>query len=408
MDVPLDPAVRALRRAAARSLATRREALGAGMGLAALAAVAACAPPPPPAGGGLDIRALPADVSARDRTLRFSNWTAYLDLSEDAKTYPTLAAFEKRTGIDVAYAEDIDDNDTYFTKIAPQLRSRQDVGADLFVFTDWMINRLIRERLVAPLELLRMPNATHLLDTMKDAPFDPGRHFSLAWQGGFGGIGYNRRKLGRDLRSIEDLWADDLRGKVVAVSEFRDTAGLVMLAQGVDITGSFGKTEVENAFGEVEKRIADGHIRRIRGNSYLQDLKSGNALAGLVWSGDLFSLRAETGDDSWQFVLPDSGGTLWTDNVAVPVTSPRRRNAEALMNYYYDPAVAAQVAAYVTYVCPVRGAQEAMEKIDPALAKSPFVFPTDDFLRRHARVFRALDADEDAEYGARWAKVVGN
>ena len=136
---------------------------------------------------------------------------------------------------------------------------------------------------------------------------------------------------------------------------------------------------------------------------------SGNAIAGIVWSGDLFFLRSETKDENWEFVIPESGGTLWSDNLMVPITSTHRRNAEILMNYYYDPAVAAQVAAWVNYVCPVEGAQAEMEKIDPELAKSPFIFPSEDYIKQHnIQGFRALDAQEDAEYSAMWAKVVGN
>lgn len=389
---------------------TRRRLLQSGAGLAGLSLIAAasgCAPPEPPVGAAAALK-LPTDVSAKDKRVRWANWTAYLDYDEKAKTYLTLQAFTKKTGIKATYSESIDDNDTYVSKVTPQLRAGQDIGADVIVLTDWMANRVIREQLVQPLELIQMPNATNLLPALKEASFDPGRRHSLTWQSGFAGIGYNRKKLGRDLKTIEDLWAADLKGRVVALSEFRDTAGLIMMSQGVRIDGDFDKSAVQRAFDEVTKRISDGNIRRIRGNSYLEDLKSGNAVAGIVWSGDLFTLRTETGNDSWQFVLPQSGGTLWSDNLMIPITSTHRRNAEALMNYYYDPTVAAQVAAWVNYICPVQGAQREMEKIDPELAKSPFIFPEADFIAEHAQSFRALGPEEDAEYSAMWAKVVGN
>jgi spermidine/putrescine transport system substrate-binding protein len=254
-----------------------------------------------------------------------------------------------------------------------------------------------------------MPHATNIREQLKDVSFDPGRQFSLTWQSGFGGIGYDREKVGRELKTVEDLWADDLKGRVVVLSEMRDTVGVTMLSQGVDINGPFGKTEFDNAINEIDKRISEGYIRRVRGNSYLEDLKSGNAVAGIVWSGDLFVLRAETENDNWQFTIPESGGTLWSDNMMVPITSPHRRNALKVMDYYYEPAVAAQVAAWVNYVCPVEGAREEMEKIDPELAKSPFIFPDAAYLRdNNIQIFRALSPEEEAEYSEAWAKVVGN
>lgn len=404
---PADPAVRALIRLQGGGL-TRRALLGAGAVGGGAALLSGCAPPPPPAGGKADL-VLPTDVSETEKICNWANWTAYLDYDETAKNYPTLEAFMKQTGITVTYAEAIDDNDSYVTKVAPQLRAGQDIGQDIFTLTDWMANRIIRDQLCQPLELIQMPNAGNLLDALKEVSFDPGRNNSLTWQSGFAGIGYNKAKVGRDLKTIDDLWAPDLKGRVTVLSEMRDTAGLIMQQQGVDIAGAFTKAQVEAAFAEVEKRINDGYIRRVKGNAYLNDLKSGNAVAGIVWSGDLFILRAETEDPNWEFVIPESGGTLWSDNMMVPITSRHRRNAERVMNYYYDPAVAAQVAAWVNYVCPVDGAQKEMEKIDPDLAESPFIFPSPAYLKDHnIQGFRALDPQEDADYSAAWAKVVGN
>ena len=410
---PTDPVARDLIRAARASASgrsvTRRSLLGATLLGGAATALGACAPPAPPAGGGAAALKLPKDVSDTDKVVRWANWTAYLDYDEDTKKYPTLEAFIKESGIKASYTEDIDDNDSYFNKIAPQLRAKQDIGRDIFTFTDWMANRVIRDQLAQPLELIRMPHAANLLDTLKDVSFDPGRQYSLTWQSGFAGIGYDRSKVGRDLKTLDDLWSDDLKGKIVVLSEFRDTLGLIMLSQGVDISGGFGKAQFEAAVAEIDKRISDGYIRRVKGNSYIEDLKSGNAIAGIVWSGDLFILRAETENDNWQFVIPESGGTLWSDNMMVPITSTHRKNAEAIMDYYYQPEVAAQVAAYVNYVCPVQGAQAEMEKIDPELAESPFIFPSESYIKdNNIKGFRALNPQEDQDYSAAWAKVVGN
>lgn len=412
---PADPATAALVRAArtsarARSSLTpsRRDVLGVGaLGLGG-ALLSACAPPPPPT-GGVSLAELPVDRSETEKIVRWANWTAYLDMDDASKYYPTLRAFEKESGIKVRYTEDIEDNDTYFNKIAPQLRSGQDINRDIFVFTDWMANRIIREGLCQPLELLRMPHVSNMLETLKDVSFDPGRNNSVTWQSGFAGIGYHRKKVGREIKSIEDLWAEDLKGRISILSEFRDTLGLIMQSQGVDPSGDFTQEQFEASIAEIDRRLSDGSIRRIKGNSYLNDLKSGNSVAGIVWSGDLFILRSETQDDDWEFVIPESGGMLWSDNLMVPSTSTHRRNAQQVMDYYYQPEVAAEVAAWVNYICPVKGARAEMEKIDPELAESPFIFPGEDYIAKNNIVgFRALSAQEDADYSALWAKAVGN
>jgi spermidine/putrescine transport system substrate-binding protein len=274
-----------------------------------------------------------------------------------------------------------------------------------------MAARVIREQLCQPLELAQMPNVvSNLLAPLKEVPFDPGRNYSVTWQSGFAGIGYNREKVGRELKSLDDLWADDLKGRIVVLSEYRDTAALVMQSQGVDITSDWGRAEFENAVAFIEQKIDEGYIRKVKGNSYLEDLTSGNALAGITWSGDIFILAYDTGDPSWTFAIPESGGTLWSDNLMVPITSTHRSNAQKLMDYYYDPAVAAEVAAYVNYVCPVDGAQAEMEKIDPELAQSPWIFPTAEFIAdNNIQAFRALEPDEDIEYADLWSsRVMGN
>jgi spermidine/putrescine transport system substrate-binding protein len=385
--------------------------LGTGAAAATAMALAGCAPPDPPAGGPATGPKLPQDLSDQERIVKWANWTAYLDTNEKTGKYPTLEAFMKQTGIEVTYSEDIEDNDSYFAKVGPQLRAGQSIDRDLFTLTDWMAARIIREQLCQPLELAQMPNVvSNLLAPLKEVPFDPGRNYSVTWQSGFAGIGYNLEKVGRELKTLDDLWAEDLKGRVVVLSEYRDTAALVMQSQGVDITSGWGKAEFENAVAFIEEKIDEGYIRKVKGNSYLEDLTSGNALAGITWSGDIFILAYDTGDPNWTFTIPESGGTLWSDNLMVPITSTHRRNAQTLIDYYYDPAVAAEVAAYVNYVCPVDGAQAEMEKIDPELAESPWIFPTADFIEENnIQAFRALEPEEDIEYADLWSsRVMGN
>ena len=170
-----------------------------------------------------------------------------------------------------------------------------------------------------------------------------------------------------------------------------------------------GKREL-NLMSEAQEialgKQSDGQIRQVKGNSYKEDLISGDALAVICWSGDITQLNFENGD-KWEFALPDAGGTLWSDNLMVPIGAPHKANAEALMDFYYDPKNAATVAAYVNYICPVQGAREEMEKIDPELVENPLIFPSDDYLAK-AHVFRSLSADEETDFTNRFQKAIGN
>ncbi|MDQ1585266.1 MAG: spermidine/putrescine transport system substrate-binding protein [Actinomycetota bacterium] len=394
-----------------RAQLSRRNLLRGAGGMGAMAALAACG-----TGGGKSTtgstasksatKPAVADKSDTEKIVRWANWPAYLDFDEKTKKYPTLEEFQKKTGIKATYAEDIDGNDTYYGKIQGQLKNGQDIGKDVIVLTDWMAGRLIRQGYTQKLDKANIPNAKNLNPKLQNVDFDPGRNYSLTWQSGYAGIGYRKDKVGRELKTLDDLWAPDLKGKIVVLDEMRDTVGLIMMNQGKDISGKFSKDDFMSALAVLQKQVDSGQVRQVKGNSYLEDLRSGNAIAAIAWSGDILLARFEEKDDNYTFTLPESGGTLWSDNLMVPIASPHKKNAEKLIDYYYDPTVAATVAAYVNYICPVEGAKAEMEKIDKTLVDSPLIFPTAADLAK-VKVFRSLTPDEETTFSTEFQKVIG-
>ena len=357
-------------------------------------------------GGGTATGSITAatDLSDSEKVVNWANWTLYLD-QDDAGNYPSLQAFTEQTGIKANYSEDIDGNDTYYGKIQGQLANGQDIGQDIVVFTDWMAARMIRQGYTQEFDEANIPNKKNILPELAEVDFDPGRKHSLTWQSGFAGVAWNISRV-PELRSVSDLWRPDLKGRVEVLDEMRDTMGLIMLEQGVDISGDWGDDQFQAALDELKKHIDDGQIRQVRGNSYKEDLVSGDALAVIGWSGDITQLNFENGEQ-WAFAIPEAGGTLWSDNMEIPIGSPHKKNAETLMNYYYDPEVAATVAAWVNYISPVQGAREAMEAIDPELVDDPLIFPSEEYLQ-NAHVFRTLDPSEEQQYNADFQGVIGN
>ena len=398
-----DPRVRALvaaARAPRGAGLSRRSFLVGALGAAGAAALAACGTGPTPGGG-----AGATNGSGSENLVRWANWTLYLDQDDSGTSYPTLEAFEEASGITVRYAEDIEDNDSFYGKVQGQLANGQDIGHDLVTLTDWMAARLIRLGYAQELDRSRIPNAENILPNLADVDFDPGRARSLTWQSGFGGLAWDTSKLPNGLGAVSDLWAPELAGRVEVLSEMRDTIGLIMLDQGVDPSGSWGDDEFGAAVALLEDKISSGHIRQVRGNSYTQDLVSGDAVAVIGWSGDITALNYEN-DDRFEFRIPEAGGTLWSDNLLVPVGSPNKEGAESLIDYYYDPEVAAQVAAWVNYITPVQGAREAMAEIDPELADNQLIFPDEDTLDQ-VKVFRSLTPDEEERYNGQFLDVIG-
>lgn len=339
-------------------------------------------------------------------TVRWANWTEYLDYNEETQENPTLVDFEKQTSIKVSYKEAILDNDEFTAPLLEKLQSKKDIGYDLVTLTDWMTARWIRLGYTQKFNAAELPNRSNVLDTLKNPSFDPGREQSVPWQGIMAGIGWNKEKIPGGVNSLDQLFAPTNKGKVLALTEMRDTMGVIMLYLGVDPSKPFTEDKFMNAIDFLEKKVKDGFIIGFRGNEYTQDLRAGNATAVIGWSGDMFQLAAES-DGKFDFAIPESGGCISTDNFMIPSTSNNVDNASKLVNYYYDPVVAATAAAFVNYICPVKGAQEAMEKIDPSLANSEYIFPTEKTTSR-LRVFRALTAAEETTFQTAFQSAAGN
>jgi spermidine/putrescine transport system substrate-binding protein len=374
------------------AMVSRRAVLAGAGGLGAAGLLAAC--------GG-------SDSADSANSVRWGNWPLYLDYDEDTKKYPTLEKFIEQTGIAATYFEDYNDNDEFYGKVQAQLKLGEDIGYDVVTPTDWMAARWIRLGYTQKFDTANIPNKSNILDSLASPSFDANREQTLTWQGIMGGFGWNVEKNPKGIRTIDELFAPQNKGKIVVLSEMRDTIGIILLSQGVNLQ-TVTEDQFMNAVDFMAKKIADGWIRGVKGNEYAEDLTSGDATAVIGWSGDMFILKAEN-EGKFDFALPDSGGTISGDNFIIPSTASAegKASAEKLINFYYDPAIAAEVAAYVNYVCPVKGAQAEMEKIDPDLAASPFIFP-DAAMSAKLNVFRSLTPAEETTWSEAFQKAAGN
>ncbi len=345
------------------------------------------------------------DRSDEDKVVNWSNWPEYIDVDDDTGEHPTLAAFTAATGIKVNYTEDYNDNDEFFAKVRPQLSGGQDTGRDVWCSTDWLVARLIRLGWVQELDTGNIPNAENLQDNLRDVQFDPGRKYSLPWQSGFTGIGFNPAATGgRSVDSIDQLLTDPaLKGRVTLLTELRDTVGLVLLAMGKD-PADFTDADYESAIGELQKAKDAGQFRGFTGNDYTGGLASGEIAACLAWTGDVVQLKADNPDLG--YTLPATGHMLWSDNFVIPNRAQHKKNAERLIDYYYDPEVMAQVADYVNYIPPVKGAKEQLMAANPEVADNPLIFPDDEVLA-NSHVFRGLTEDEETRYNQMFQALIG-
>ncbi|MGW3580731.1 ABC transporter substrate-binding protein [Streptomyces rubiginosohelvolus] len=390
-----------------RGALTRRSLLRAsGMGALAVGGIAtlgACGiPPAKRADAGL----ASDDHSAKEKVLNFSNWTEYMDVSEDEKSRPTLEAFTERTGIRVKYTEDINDNVEFFGKIKPQLAAGQDTGRDLICVTDWLAARIIRLGWAQKLDPSNIPHAFANVSAQFRSPdWDPGRAYSYPWTGIPTVIAYNKKATGgRKVDSVTQLLDDPkLKGRVSFLSEMRDTVGMTLLDQGKD-PGKFSDADFDGAIGRLQKAVDKKQIRRFTGNDYTADLSKGDIAACVAWAGDVIQLQADNPDI--EYAIPAAGYITSSDSLLVPAQARHKTNAEKLIDYYYEPPVAAQLAAYINYVCPVDGVREELARIDESMASNTLILP-DKEMAAKSRSFRSLSTEEETAYEEKFAKLIG-
>jgi spermidine/putrescine transport system substrate-binding protein len=344
------------------------------------------------------------DRSGSERLVRFANWPAYTDRAPgNPRVHPTLAEFTARTGIRVDYSEPIGGNEEFFGLTGISLAMGRSTGYDLLVLSDWLVAQFVHLGWAQPLSPGLVPNSGRLLPRFRDWPVPDVARYSLPWQGGFTGIIYNARLTGRQVTGILDMLTDpNMRGKVSLVTDMRDVTGLVMLELGSD-PADFTAAEFSAALRVLAQSVQAGQIAYTT-NYYLPPLLKGKLVAAVGWAGD--ALFGQQQDPDIQFTWPPGGGMLWTDNMVIPAPARHKANAERLMNFYYQPSVAAQLSAYEQYLCPVVGTAAAMRGLDPALATQQYIFPSADLLSS-GHTFKVLTPAQSATLTSAYEAAVG-
>jgi spermidine/putrescine transport system substrate-binding protein len=322
----------------------------------------------------------------------FSNWPLYIDKK-------ILKSFDKKYGGHVKYVEDINDNFEFFGKVRQQLQAKRSINRDIVTLTDYMAARWVRDGFVTALDHDNIPNIKNLVPDLATINYDPKRNYTLPWQSGAIGLGYDRRKTGRKLTSIKDLFDPKFKGRVSFLSEPYDSAGMVMLSQGVDASNA-NIDQILAAIEKIDQENKKGQFRRFTGNDYSTDLTKGNVWLSLAYSGDLVQLSADNPDLA--FAYPEEGSMQFTDNMMMPKGAEHPYAAEVLMNYYYEPQVAAKVAQYVNYISPVEGIKE----FAPDIADNPLIFPSD-AIREKLHPYPSLSPADEREMQGAMAKVIG-
>jgi spermidine/putrescine transport system substrate-binding protein len=319
----------------------------------------------------------------------FANWPLYMD-----PKHPQLKKFTAATGITVNYQEVIQEMGPWFAKVQPQLSAGQSIGYDLMVITNSsQFGQFVDSGFLAPLDHSKLPNfAKNAGAKYKNEAYDKGNVYSVPWASGITGIAYDPDKVG-PITKLSDLWDTKYKGKVGMFSDTQELGNFGMMALGINPDKST-EEDWRKAAGHLKDQKSAGIVRKYYDQGYIDALGRGEVWITQAWSGDIFQKNVSDGT-KFKFVVPSEGGTLWTDNMAIPITAKNPVDAITLMDFFYQPDIAGTLAEYINYVSPVPAAKDQIEK-DAAAAKggdkttleqvatSPLVFPADaDYARLH-------------------------
>jgi spermidine/putrescine transport system substrate-binding protein len=295
-----------------------------------------------------------------------SNWPGYVDPKS------TIADFEEQTGVKTDYKEDVNSNTVFFNKLKPELDQGSSGGRSLFVVTDWMAKRMWDLGYLQEINHSDLPTVfQNILPQFEKSTEDPGRKYSIPWQGGQTGIWVDTSKA-PEITSVAQLFDPKYKGKVEMLDEMRDTVPLVLQSQGID-PNTATKDQWLATIDKLRQARDSGQIRRFTGNEYTEDLTSGNIVAAIGWSGD----GSLIGNENAEWRRPTDGCDTFFDQAVIPVGAPNTPAALAFLNFAYTPENAAKITDYVQYVTPVNGVRPILQKEDPPVANDPKIFPTE-------------------------------
>ncbi|MDY6782705.1 MAG: spermidine/putrescine ABC transporter substrate-binding protein [Cyanobacteriota bacterium] len=295
------------------------------------------------------------------QVLSVYNWSTYIDPE-------AIKDFEKKFGVEVEY-DTYESNEDLLAKIRPG-----NPGYDIIVPTSDYVVIMASEGLLEPLNHDNIPNLKNVDQIFIDPPFDPGNQYSVPYQWGTMGLGYNIEKTGGELTSWKEIFEPRFAGRVSLMEDLRATLGTVLIYLGYD-----PNTTDESKINEARNYLIKHQevVAAFAPDTGQNLLDQGEVDVAVEWSGDIFQVMEENPDI--RYTIPKEGSIVWTDNLAIPKDAPNKELAEKFINFILEPEVGAIISNYVKYGSPNRaaieqGLIEAEDLENPAIYPPPEVF----------------------------------
>ena len=326
---------------------------------------------------------LPLSSMAATETITVYNWGDYIDPD-------VLDQFEAETGIRVIY-ETFETNEDMYTKL-----SKAKDSYDVICPSDYMVERMIREKLVQPINWENIPNAVQIQDRFRNLSYDPDNAYSMPYTWGTMGILYNKTMVSEKPTSWKVLWDEQYADSILMLNSSRDTIAITLKALGYPLnsTDEAQLEEAKDALIEQSPMVLAYVVDEVK-----DKMIAGEAAIALVWSGDATYCMSENED--LDYVIPEEGSNIFFDAFCIPANAKNVSGAEKFLDYLCDPEIAKQNFEYVGYAIPNQG---AIDLLGEEYLSSPVSNPPQELLDK-CEIFEYL-GESTRVYDSLWTEII--
>jgi len=273
--------------------------------------------------------------------------------------------FEKEFGVTVL-EENFDSNETLRSKLQAGV-----TGYDIIVPSDYTVEALITEGLLAPLDLSKIPNFQNISQRFRGLSYDPHNRYAIPYLWGTTGIGYNAHQIKTPLTSWADLFEparlERYRNRVSMLDDPRETIGAALKYLGYSVNS----TDPHALAAAKDLLLAQKpYLARYDSETYDDFLLTGDLTVAHGWSGEFAKARLE--NTAIQYVIPQEGGVIWADNLAIPKSSQRIDLAHTFIDFLLRPEINAMIVNFLRY--PSTN-EAATAYILPEIVTDPAIYP---------------------------------
>ena len=307
-------------------------------------------------------------AAAAEEELRIFIWSEYMD----EESMP--ADFEKATGIKVRL--DIYENNE---EMVAKLQAGGVSQYDIIVPSDYIMPVLINQNLIQPLDHAKIPNLNNLKPLFREASYDPGNKWSVAWQWGTVGLMYRKDRLTeQDVQSWGILFDPAKKpGPFWLIDSVREMMGIALLYLGHDFNSTVPDELKAAADLLVDTKKRPDCMGFKPGVGGKNDVVAGTAAAAIVYNGDAIQAVTES-PDTLGFTIPKEGSEIWYDSMCIPAQAPNADAAHKWINWMLEAQVGADLSNYNQYATPN---EASMAFITPEDLANPGIYPTPDIMK---------------------------